>query len=349
MAYKKEVKLEDIAKQLNISIVSVSNALNGKKGVSQSLREKVIEKAKELGYEVLDPSSAKIEKKKYYVGVVIAERYIKEFPSFYMDIYKVVAQDTTKRGSFTILEIVSEEKEKNCVNLSFFSEVDIDGLIIIGEMNVEYVKNITLNSEIPTVYVDYYGTESNVDYVVTDSYGGVQKLTQLLIDKGHREIAFLGTREATNSIMDRYQGYCKALLKNRLPERVEWILGDRKKDRYSYRIEFDLPENMPTAFVCNCDKTAYALIDKLESMGYHIPNDISVVGFDYHGYQNHETHQLVTYENDVRAVAQISVNMLMKRLESKRQGGEIRIVEGRIVFGNTIKDLGTNKGKEGRK
>lgn len=336
MAQKKEVKLEDIAEQLGVSIVSVSNALKGKKGVSETLRNKVYQKAMELGYQIRVKEEKKIEKKRYYIGIVVAERYIKEFPSFYMDIYKRIAQETTKRGSFTILEIVNEEKEKSCQPLSFFAESNVQGIIMIGEMNPDYIKTVTKLSQVPVVCVDYYGTEKEVDYVVTDSYGGMQKVTQYVIDQGHKEIGFIGNKEATNSIMDRYQGFCKTLMKNRLPERKEWILSDRRSDGYGYQIEFELPEELPTAFICNCDKTAYLLAEKLQKLGYRIPEDISIAGFDYYGYQNKEQMKLVTYENDERAIAQISVNVLMKRMEGKRNFGEIRIVEGRFIQGNTV-------------
>lgn len=339
MAQKKEVKLEDIAQELGISIVSVSNALKGKKGVSEKLREKVQKKAEELGYEMKISDDTKIDRKKYYIGIVVAERYIKEFPSFYMDIYKRIAQETTKRGSFTILEIVNEEKEKSCQPLSFFSDETVHGLIIIGEMNEQYIKTVIKMSEVPVVCVDYYGTEQNVDYVVTDSYGGMQKVTQYVIDQGHKEIGFIGNQKATNSIMDRYQGFCKTLMKNRLPERKEWILSDRRSDGYGYQIDFELPEQLPTAFICNCDKSAYLLAEKLQELGYQVPKDISIAGFDYYGYQNKEKMKLVTYENDERAIAQISVSILMRRIEGKHSSGEIRIVEGKFIHGNTVRNL----------
>ena len=335
MAQKKEVKLENIAKELGISIVSVSNALKGKKGVSEQLRLKVMEKAEQLGYQVKLAEHVE-EKKSYRIGVIVAERYIKEFPSFYMDIYKRIAQEATKRGSFTILEIINEEKERMEQEVSVFSDIEIQGMIIIGELNPAYIKEAIAFCQVPVVCVDYYGTEKEVDYIVSDSYGGMQAVTQYLIDHGHKEIVFLGTIEATNSIMDRYQGYCKGMTKNRFPERKDWVISDRSKDGYGYQIDFELPKELPTAFVCNCDRTAYLLIEKLEQRGYRVPEDISVVGFDHYGYQSQEKIKLVTYENDEKAIAQISVNTLMKKMVGKRKCGEIRIVEGKLIEGNTV-------------
>ncbi|MDE6356986.1 MAG: LacI family DNA-binding transcriptional regulator [Eubacteriales bacterium] len=335
MAQKKDVKLEDIAKELNISIVTVSNAIKDKKGVSQNLKVKILEKAKELGYKIKKKEKI-AEKKSYYIGIVIAERYIKEFPSFYMDIYKRIAQETTKRGSFTILEIIDEEKERNLYSINSFSKMDVEGIIIIGEINDNYVRLIADNCKVPVVCVDYYGAEKDIDYIVTDSYGGMQILTQYLIDMGHKEIGFIGTINATNSIMDRYQGYCKALVKNNIVEKKEWIINDRSENVYDYKIDFDLPENMPTAFVCNCDRVAYILIEKLKKIGLEVPKDISVLGFDHYGYQEKYDIELVTYENDEKAIAQISVNRLIKKIEKNIKDGEIRIVEGKFVNGKTV-------------
>ena len=62
-------------------------------------------------------------------------------------------------------------------------------------------------------------------------------------------------------------GYCKALQINGLREHEEWVIDDREKDGYGYLLDFVLPAELPTAFVCNCDKCAYILIDKLRRRG----------------------------------------------------------------------------------
>ncbi|WP_304969838.1 helix-turn-helix domain-containing protein, partial [Romboutsia ilealis] len=79
--------MEDIAKELNISIVSVSNALRNKKGVSTELRQRVKETADALGYQI--PQVLEEEEERICcIGIMIAERYIEEPSSFYMNIYK---------------------------------------------------------------------------------------------------------------------------------------------------------------------------------------------------------------------------------------------------------------------
>lgn len=338
MGQKKEVKLGDIAEELGISIVTVSNALKGKKGVSERLRIEIEKKAQELGYQMKGLDRKK-EQTGYQIGVIIAERYVREFPSFYMDVYKRVAQEITRRGSLTILEVVNEQKEKLETEFSVFAEVTVEGIIMIGEMNPDYIQRIKQECVYPVVCVDYYGEFGDLDYIVTDSFRGMQLVTQLLVDCGHKEIGFIGTPPATNSIMDRYMGYCKTLMENHLEENRDWLIFDRRPDGYGYKIDFELPESLPTAFACNCDKTACILIQKLAEKGLKVPEDVSVVGFDYGGFQVDDQIRLTTYESDQRAMAQISVNTLIKRIEGRGNPEGVRIVEGSMIKGNTIKQL----------
>lgn len=336
MGQKKDVTLEDIARELGISIVSASNALKGKKGVREELRRQVSEKAEEMGYQLPQPSARRITKC-YCIGVVIAERYVKEYPSFYMETYRQVAQLVTKQGSLTVLEIVDLDKELMQIPFQLFLDVQVQGIIFIGEMNMDFILSVKAAGAVPVVCIDFYSTEKGMDYLVTDSFGGMQLMTQRLVDAGHKDIGFVGNPHATNSIMDRYMGYCKVLKLNGLTERRDRVLCDREIN--GYVIDFELPQELPTAFVCNCDKSAYVLIEKLNRLGLRVPEDISVVGFD--GFDSSagrrpEGLELTTYESDQKAMAQIGVNTLMKRIEKNTKPENIRTVEGRVREGNTV-------------
>ena len=172
MGRRKKVRLEQIAEAVGASIVTVSNALNDRKGVSEELRSRIKEKAKEMGYEASE-TPVQVKKKSYTIGVIVAERYVKEFPSFYMDIYKRVAQEATKRGNVTILEVADKTKEELKQEFNTFRDIDIAGIIIIGEMNRDYVNEVKKFHDIPIVCVDFYDTLEDIDYIVTDNFGGM--------------------------------------------------------------------------------------------------------------------------------------------------------------------------------
>ena len=77
--------------------------------------------------------------------------------------------------------------------------------------------------------------------------------------------------------------------------------------------------------------------DKLAQRGLKVPEDISVVGFDNGGFKKNEAIQITTYESDQRAMAQISINTLLKRIQGKEGPQGVRFVEGTIIPGNTVK------------
>ncbi len=337
MERRKEVRLEHIAEAVGVSIVTVSNALNGRKGVSEELREKIRDTAVSMGYHIPRAESRK-KPKMNRIGVVVAERYVKQFPSFYMDIYMKVAQELNKKGSVSLLEVVDEGKERMLHGFAGFLNEEVDGIIIIGEMDRNYFLNVRKEYHVPIVCIDYYDVFTDVDYIVCDSFGGTERLTEILLNAGCMKLMFVGNPKATGSIMDRYMGYCKALEKRGLEIRPEDVIMDRISDGYDYHLRVELPETLPEGFVCNCDKTANILIGKLIERGVRIPEDVSVVGFDHYYSDVREGMQLTTYENDQKAIALISTNTILKRIAGVKAAG-IRFVEGNIVHGNTVKSM----------
>lgn len=336
MGRRKKVCLEQIAEAVGSSVVTVSNALNDRKGVSEELRSRIKETAKEMGYEASE-TSVQIKNKSYTIGVIVAERYVKEYPSFYMEVYKCIAQEVTKRGSMTILEVAGEKKEKLEQDFNTFQDIDIAGIIIIGEMNRAYVKEVKKSLKLPIVCVDFYDVSEDMDYIVIDNFGGMEQMTELLLKAGCENLAFVGTPEATGSIMDRYLGFVKAMTKWKKKADATYVIPDRDKNRYSYKIDVELPEKLPDGFVCNCDKAAKTLLFKLMERGISVPEDVSIVSFDHYYSQVQNGMELTTYENDEKVIANISVNTLIKRIEGGKHPKGIRIVEGRVIQGNTVK------------
>ncbi|MDD7388325.1 MAG: LacI family DNA-binding transcriptional regulator [Lachnospiraceae bacterium] len=343
MGQIKKVKMEDIARALGVSVVTVSNALKGRKGVGDDLRGEIIRKAEEMGYHVKNSSSSEktYTRNCYHVGIIIAERYVKEYPSFYMEIYKQVAQAALKQECLTALEVVVTEAEQKLHASTLFQSMEIDGLLIIGEMQADYIRKLYKDVTVPIVCVDFYdmNLDMDMDYIITDGYHGMELVTQELIRAGHRDIGFVGTPRATNSIMDRYMGYCKALQLNGIAERADRVYDDREESGYTSITGVNLPEDLPTAFVCNCDRTAAVLIRKLEERGIRVPEDVSVGGFDHYCDKLPENMELLTYESDMKAMAQISVNTLLKRIEGKKKPEGVRTVQGRVIKGNTVRKL----------
>jgi len=271
----KKITMRDIADVVGVSVVTVSKALSGESGVSQGMREKIIRTSMEMGY--VNPNARRSQAVKALdIGVLVPMRFF-EPDSYYSMLSPMLVQELTNAGHFCLLETLDEAAEKNLELPNLIRRRHVDGLILLGEPSKAYIKAITAQST-PIVFMDFYDDRASAPAVVGDNTYGSYRLTSHLIKNGHRDIAYVGRTSLTSSIMDRFLGYYRAMLTNSLTVRDEWILDDR--DEHGDVVAPELPREMPTAFVCNCDVTAQKLIVKLMAHGYRVPEDISVVGFD---------------------------------------------------------------------
>ncbi len=338
----KTVKLKDIAERLNVSTVTVSKALSDQKGVGKELRTKIKQLAQEMGYVSPSASRAAQQLRSYNIGVIVSERYFDQTKSFYWLVYQELATRALNKNCFSMLEVVNEADEKNAAVPKLIEGGRIDGIVIIGIMREKYLKMIKESTSLPVVYLDFYEKGIGNEAVVTDNYFGMYQLVQYLCDMGHRKIAYVGTLFATNSITDRYFGYCKALMENGIEVRRDYVIDDRYADRGSrLGFRYSLPEDMPTAFACNCDVAALEIIDLLEREGYRVPEDISVVGFDGYAYGNDDKVNLTTYEVDVHEMARRAVKILIRKMSGDFTLRGTFVVEGRMAIGDTVKDICT--------
>ena len=334
----KAVKLADIAKIMNVSTVTVSKALSDQKGVSEEMREKIKHLADEMGYK--SPSTAKMmsAKKSYNIGVVVSERYLDQYESFYWQMYQAVATKAVSKECFTMLEVLGTDAEQNLELPKILKEHKVEGLIILGLLKEDYLNMMVQNMDVPFICLDFYDRKQESDAVVTDNFYGMYRLTNYLFEMGHKDIAYVGTLLYTESITDRYFGYTKALLEHGQQVKPDWIISDRNIDDGQRGDDFDfmLPEKMPTAFVCNCDLTAGILINSLQKKGYRVPEDISVVGFDNFIHPGICKVGITTYEVDIKEMARKTINNLIKKMnhESYKQG--VSIVKGHMVIKDSV-------------
>lgn len=330
----KSVKLADIAAVLNVSTVTVSKALSDQKGVSEEMRKKIKKLAGEMGYKTPSASRQMRSRKSYNIGVLISERYFNQYESYYLQVYQVVATRAVLKESFTMLEIVSIQDEQNAVMPRLLKEDKVDGLIIIGLMKDEYLARLDRFIKVPLVCLDFYDRRSECDAVISDSFYGTYRLTNYLFELGHKDIAYVGTLLYSDSITDRYFGYCKSLLEHGQKVREDWVIDDRNMETGDLRSTdvLRLPEQMPTAFVCNCDMAAGVLVEILKKEGYRVPEDVSVVGFDNYLYPSICSLGITSYEVDIQEMARTAINKLIKKMSGESYKSGLRIVDGHIVL-----------------
>ena len=337
----KTVRLADIAQKAGVSIVTVSKALSGQKGVSEEVRTKIKNLADEMGY--MPVHAAQSEKSKTYtIGVITFERYFKRIAAFYWKMYQELATQATGQNCFSMLEGIANFDEDNLIWPKLLTSGRADGIIVIGKPKKDYLKMLYQNKKIPMVFLDFYDDEIIVDSVISASYYGMYRMTEYLIKNGHTDIVFVGTLMYTESITDRYFGYCKALMEHGIERHPEWVINDRDYTDgvigMNYKFSFS-ENNMPTAFVCNNDVTAYALIKQLEEKGYSVPDDISVVGYDDYLYPEYGDSQITTYSVDMGAMTKVALSYIVKRIEKSDMNANVHVVSGKLIERNSVKKI----------
>lgn len=333
---KKAVTMSDIAKAMNVSTVTVSKALGDRDGVSAELRERIKQKATEMGYRVHAGSHGAKDGLTYNIGIIVAKHFISDASSFYWIVYRYIVELLQKQNYYGMLEVVNDHNGMEELPNSVLDH-KVDGLIVLGQLSDEYISRL-MSHQLPTVFLDFYGSREDVDAVLSDSFYGAYMLTSHLIENGHRRIGFLGSIGSTSSIQDRYLGYYKALLENRIPLRQDWVIGDRSNESDIFP-EFPLPADMPTAFVCNCDETAYKLVNQLKNAGYSIPDDISIVGYDNHIYSTICNPRLTTIDVNSRVMSTEAVDIILHKIRDGNYRRGRTLVTGKLVRRESVKKL----------
>ena len=269
--------------------------------------------------------------------MIVAEKYLELGVSFYWSMYQKVAYAASKSQSVTMLEALGEENEEKGILPKIVRDKNVDGLIIVGWIKEQYIQKLVRETTIPVVQLDFAAHNIPCDAVVSASYIGMYKVTRYVLEKGHRDIAFVGSIYANENIMDRYFGYRKALEERGISLRKGWLLEDR--DLKTGRIEIALPENMPTAFVCNSDLTASRLYDLLVEKGYRIPEDISIAAYDNYLFGHPFARQLTTYNVDMAQMAASAVKLLNGKIRGIEKRYGTRYIDSVIVERDSVKDL----------
>ncbi|MVB10155.1 putative HTH-type transcriptional repressor ExuR [Caprobacter fermentans] len=335
--------MKDIAKELNLSVNAVSLALNDKTGVGKETRNLIINKAEELGY-----FSEKTRYKKALANknicILIKTQYFRN-SDFYSKVLLGVEAEA-KRNGYEILINFTDEliSVPDCVK-----EGRACGLISIGQISDEYLTELKKQG-LPIVVVDHNSMAESIDCILSNNKLGSYRVTRLLIDSGYRKIGFFGDLNYSMSIKERFFGYQEAI--HRLPS----VFGYPDVSRYvlAYSVLEDVEQSviehdvgkivsqvksirrLPQAFVCSNDDAAGQLILALRRLGYCIPEDIAVVGFDNTALSNAISPRLTTVNVHKEFMGQVSVQRLIWRMSHRDEPRENILLDVEIVERDSI-------------
>lgn len=208
---------------------------------------------------------------------------------------------------------------------------------MIGRIERRQMKQLLSATKAPVVLLDFYEAGLPCDAVMSNNYMGMYKATKYLLERGHKDIGFVGSVRATDNIMERYFGFRRGMEEYKRPIRKEWILEDR--DLASGIMHIELPERIPSAFVCNSDHAAKYLYDRLTEKKYKIPEDVSIISYDNYLMDHPFANSLTTYNVDMRLMAKAAVDILLKKKKRPDKKPEIRYIDSEIIERGSVKNL----------
>ncbi|MDU3547747.1 MAG: LacI family DNA-binding transcriptional regulator [Clostridium sp.] len=339
-----KITMKDIAERLDISINAVSLALNSKAGVSEETRKQVLDIAEELGY--LDKSPKFVKSFANKNICVIIKKYYFEDNTFYSKIMMGIGEESRRKG-YDIITCLINETEENIP--SCIESKKVCGIIVIGTIEDEYLVKLK-NYKIPVVLVDHTSLLESTDSILTDNKLGSFNITKLLIEKGYKDIGFFGDLEYSLSIKERFFGYREAIKKflkfNNFKEAEVFIeeqsvLYDVEQNIIDKNIEgikerINRINKIPEAFVCSNDNAAIALITSLKELGYMVPKDIAVVGFDDIVLSSLIEPKLTTVRVEKDFMGRKAVDRLLWRIENKKDPDEKTILSVEVIERDSV-------------
>lgn len=335
-----KVSMSSIAKELGVSKNTVSLALRGVPGISDSTRKLVLEKAAELGYHY--KRSGRREKNAKNLCLVVP-RSAQNSIDFFSLIQMGIEDEAKKNNMNTILHYYDEGDGEFQTPLCINDKI-VSGIITLGRVSENTVKALC-SYQLPIVLVDNYFDDLEIDCVLTDNQSGGYIATEYLVSNGHKDIGFFGSIDASISYYDRYMGYTKAMMRNGLPvDDSLAVFIDNDADLYEQAAgKLKLMQStgsFPTAFVCRNDAGAIFLYKVLKQLDILIPEKVSVIGFDDINTAADISPELTTMQVNKEWMGRKAVMKIVSLLGEPNRVTEKLLLAAKLVERNSVKRIG---------
>jgi LacI family transcriptional regulator len=270
----KNISIIDVAKASGVSITTVSRVINKIGTVKESNRAKVIKAVKELKFQ---PSifAQRLATGKSNVVALVIPRYEGVFYSFYA--LELI------RGVGTMCEVLKLDLLLLLTDARTpLSLRGVGGVIFSDIIGNRAQLEDSLAKGIPSVVINYYVDDLDVSCIAIDNAGGAENAVNYLIELGHKKIAHITGDVMTQASAKRLEGYKRALEKNNIKIRPEYIFEtdySRGQARSAAEKLIKAADPATAVFVAS-DAMALEVMAVARELGKNIPNDLSIVGFD---------------------------------------------------------------------
>jgi len=277
---KRKLTLKQIAKELDVSISTVSKALRDSAEISEDTRKKIKAFAKLYNYKPNNIALSLKNRKSKTIGVIIPEIV----HHFFTTVISGIEQVANEKGYHVIICMSNNSFDKEVINMELLANGSTDGFIISVAKETQQKQdyhhlNEVINQGMPLVMFDRVIDEIYCDKVIIDDLNGAKKAVQKLIDLGCKRIGLLTTVDYVSVGKLRTDGYQKALQENNIEMDEDLILKVDDFDQSELEItDFLREKQMDGLFAVNEHFAIYA-IKAFQENGLRVPEDVKVIGF----------------------------------------------------------------------
>ncbi|MEH7379583.1 catabolite control protein A [Bacillus sp. JJ1533] len=330
------VTIYDVAREANVSMATVSRVVNGNPNVKPTTRKKVQEAIDRLGYRPNAVARGLASKKTTTVGVIIPD--ISNI--FYSELARGIEDIATMYKYNIILSNSDQNKDKEFHLLNTMLGKQVDGIVFMsGNITEDHVEEFG-KSPVPIVLAASVENSNSVPAVTIDveqaSYDAVIELT----NRGHKKIAFISglLTEPING-EKKLAGYKRAIEEAGLSFNEEYVIeGDYTYDSGIEGFEkiHELADK-PTAVFVGSDEMALGVIHSAQDLGYSIPDDLEVIGFDNTRLALMVRPQLTSVVQPMYDIGAVAMRLLTKLMNKENVDEQIVVLPHRIEFRNSTK------------
>lgn len=311
--------LGDVASEAGVSSATVSRYLNNPALVSQRSKQKIAEAIATLNYVPHAAARALASRRSRMIGAVL--------PSLDSSLFGVTLesfQTALAAAGYTLVAAshnYDETQEQAQIRQLVASGVD--GIILVGNQRAAEIYAYLRQQAVPYVLLFISETEAGDPCVGFDNLAAARRVTEYLIDLGHRDIAVVsGPLKTNDRAASRIAGVCEALQSHGLSLRDEWLVEKTfgvEQGREAFRALMD-SATPPTAIICGSELFAYGAVFEAASMGLQIPGHVSITGFDDLWLAAQLTPALTTVRTPQQRIGQVAAEYLLAILAGEAPG-----------------------------
>jgi LacI family transcriptional regulator len=275
--------IKDIAKKAGVSIATVSFVINKTKPISKETKNRVVRTIKSLNYHPSKSARSLVTGNTGNIGFILTDDHFLRTEPFYTRIFLGTEFEARSAGYYILLTSIRSDFNKEDILPRFILNKSVDGIIIAGKIPHNLLERLS-SYKLPTVFVDYIPPTNGCPLVLIDNIQGGLLATNHLINLGHKNIAFISSDISHSSFSDRLNGYRQALESAKIPIKNNLIITN--SNYQGRQAGFNLAKKLFTSnkevtavFAAN-DAMAIGVMRYLNTKGYKVPEDVSVIGFD---------------------------------------------------------------------